>query len=38
MKEQIKPGFFSRNIAADVRRREFDVKNEQCLHLGKKLM
>ena len=37
MKEQIKPGFFSRNIAADVRRREFDVKNEQCLHLGKKV-
>ena len=37
MKEQIKPGFFSQNIAADARRREFDVKNEQCLHLGKKV-
>lgn len=37
MKEQIKPGFFSNNVAADAKRREFDVKNEQCLYLDKKV-
>ena len=36
MKEQIKPGFFGVNVAADVRRVEFDAKNQQYLHLGKK--
>ncbi len=36
MKQQIKPGFFGINAAADLRRREFDIMNEQYLYCDKK--
>lgn len=32
--DQIKPGLFSKQVAADFRRSEFDSKNEQILHAG----
>ena len=36
MKKQIKPGFFGITAFADTKRREFDIRNEQVLHSGKK--
>lgn len=36
MKEQIKPGFFGKTVAADNRRIEFDIRNHQYLYMGKK--
>ncbi len=36
MKKQIKPGFFGITAFADTKRREFDIRNEQFLHSGKK--
>lgn len=37
MKKQIKPGFFGITAFADTKRREFDMRNEQVLHSGKKV-
>ncbi len=36
MKKQIKPGFFGVTAYADTKRMEFDSRNEQFLHSGKK--